>query len=392
MAVSVVVTGFGVFTAFGAGAGALESGVFAGHAAFAPVQRFDTTPFRSSHAATCAPVPDDVDSRRGTPTQYAVFLDCARQALAMAGAPDPATVGIFIGTQGEYTTVTDFWSSTHGAAKPEALAAGLPAWLPTRIAVQLGLGGPRGSFVNACVASTNAVIHGARLVSAGLADAVLCGGAYLVEQELFAKFDSGAAFAADGWMRPFSVDRSGLLLGDGVAALLIESEHSAARRGAEPLVRLSGWGMAADAYHVVRPHPAGDGMALAVHRALQRAGLGPDAVGYVNAHGTGTVANDTAEVAALTQVFGPRVGGVPVSSTKSTTGHLLEASGAVEAVISLLALRTGVLPPTAGFTEPDPRCDVDAVPLLPRRTDPRVAVSINASFGGVNAALVLERP
>ncbi|WP_327031018.1 beta-ketoacyl-[acyl-carrier-protein] synthase family protein [Micromonospora sp. NBC_01740] len=387
---NVVITGFGIFTAFGFGAEPLRTGVFGGNPAFAPVTRFDTACFRARHAATHRWASGDPDA---TPRQISVFLECARAALAMAGPPDPAAIPVLIGTQGDYTAVTDFWSTPEAArgTDPDAGAAGLAAWLPRRLGTELGLGEPRTAFINACVASTNAIIHGARLVAAGRADAVLCGGAYLVERELFAKFDSGAAFAVDGRIRPFSRDRSGLLLGDGVAALVIESEQSAVARGAEPLVRLAGWGMAADAYHVVRPDPAGSGMALAMNRALRRAGVRPERIGYVNAHGTGTAANDSAEATALSRVFGPGAGGVPVSSTKSTTGHLLEAAGAVEAVITMVALRTGLVPPTAGFTEPDPNCELDPVANQARHTSPRLAVSLNASFGGVNAALVMER-
>lgn len=284
---NVVITGFGIFTAFGFGAEPLRTGVFGGNPAFAPVTRFDTACFRARHAATHRWASGDPDA---TPRQISVFLECARAALAMAGPPDPAAIPVLIGTQGDYTAVTDFWSTPEAArgTDPDAGAAGLAAWLPRRLGTELGLGEPRTAFINACVASTNAIIHGARLVAAGRADAVLCGGAYLVERELFAKFDSGAAFAVDGRIRPFSRDRSGLLLGDGVAALVIESEQSAVARGAEPLVRLAGWGMAADAYHVVRPDPAGSGMALAMNRALRRAGVRPERIGYVNAHGTGT--------------------------------------------------------------------------------------------------------
>ncbi|WP_308402582.1 beta-ketoacyl-[acyl-carrier-protein] synthase family protein [Streptomyces sp. TBY4] len=217
------------------------------------------------------------------------------------------------------------------------------------------------------------------------------GGAYLVERELFAKFDSARAFAKDGFVRPFSKDRTGLLLGDGVACLVLESEESAAARGANVLARVAGWGISSDAYHASRPHPEGRGTAQAMESALQVAGLGPDAVDYVNVHGTGTASNDTSETGALRRVFGDRAAHLPVSSTKSTTGHTLEGAGAVEAVITLLALNHGLIPPTANFTTPDPECDLDYVTEGARPASLRRAMTTNSAFGGVNTALLLER-
>jgi 3-oxoacyl-[acyl-carrier-protein] synthase II len=154
-----------------------------------------------------------------------------------------------------------------------------------------------------------------------------------------------------------------------------------------------GWGAATDAYHIAQPHPQGAGLAAAVRQALRHAG-DPDgtAVGYVNAHGTGTKYNDAAETRGLRDVFPERAESIPVSSTKSTTGHLLEAAGVVEFVITMLALTDGVLPPTAGFTRPDPECGLDCVPNRPRAVDLRRALTVNAAFGGANTALVLERP
>jgi 3-oxoacyl-[acyl-carrier-protein] synthase II len=194
-------------------------------------------------------------------------------------------------------------------------------------------------------------------------------------------------------VRPFSADRSGLLLGDGAAAVVLESASAARRRGARPLATIAGWGAASDAFHVSRPHPGGAGLAAAAQRALRRAG-DPDGlrVDYVNAHGTATRFNDPAETRGLHEVFGARADQVPVSSTKSTTGHLLEAAGIVEFVITLLALTDGVLPPTANFTVADSECDLDYVPNTARDADVRRAMSVNAAFGGVNTALVLERP
>jgi 3-oxoacyl-[acyl-carrier-protein] synthase II len=265
----------------------------------------------------------------------------------------------------------------------------VPAWQAAALGQALGVKGPRIAFTNACVASATAVAHGCRLIASGRAETVVCAGAYLVEEENLAKFGSGFALSGEGTMRPFSADRSGLLLGDGAGAVVLESAAGARRRGARALAALTGWGAASDAHHVARPHPRGAGLAAAAARALRVAG-GPR-VDYVNAHGTATRHNDPAETLGVRTVLGTGADRVPVSSTKSTTGHLLEASGVVELVITLLAVRDGVLPPTAGFTGPDPLCDLDYVPNRPRRADIRTAVSLNAAFGGANTALVVER-
>ncbi|MGX1564743.1 beta-ketoacyl-[acyl-carrier-protein] synthase family protein [Streptomyces sp. NPDC055506] len=280
-----------------------------------------------------------------------------------------------------------------GGGAAARYADAVPARLAELLAGQLGLTGPRLTFTNACVASAAAIIHACRLISSGRIDVVVCAGGYLVEEETFGKFDSGRALSRDGMVRPFSADRSGLLLGDGVAAVVLESAEHARRRGARPLASVVGWGAATDAHHIAQPHPEGAGLARAARQALRLAG-DPDgaALGYVNAHGTGTRYNDGAETRGLRAALGKRADSIPVSSTKSTTGHLLEAAGIVEFVITTLALTDGVLPPTAGFTRPDPECDLDYVPNRPRRADPRRALTINAAFGGANTALVLERP
>lgn len=406
----VFITGYGIFTGHGFGEEALRDGVFAGRAAFRAVERFDTRPFRgryaAAHGADGPPLPGTAPAPRRTPSQREALVACGRAALDMAGLTGPQAADVLIGTQGDHRGVTAFWADALGASgspkdssNPAAPAASgsdiaetLPANLPDLVAQDLGLNGRRMAFVNACVASANALLHAARLIRAGLADTVVCAGAYLVEQEFFAKFDSGRAFATDGRVRPFSADRTGLLLGDGVAVLVLESGSRVRARDAEPLGRVTGWGMASDAFHVCRPHPQGHGLAAAMTAALTSAGVAPEDIGYVNAHGTGTPINDTAETQALHRAFGPAAKRLAVSSTKSTTGHMLEGSGAVEAVIGLYALRHKLLPPTAGFGTPDPDCDLDWIPNEPREADVRRVLTTNAAFGGANTAILLEHP
>ncbi|MGW7050433.1 beta-ketoacyl-[acyl-carrier-protein] synthase family protein [Streptomyces sp. NPDC054887] len=394
----VVVTGFGVFTAFGFGEKALLDGVFSSRPAFREVERFDTSPFRCSSAAVYdgdgPEIPGVSFSGDAPPRQHDALLACSRAAIDMAGIAPPKIAGALVGSQGDYTPITRYWRSVaDGADTPDTtfLKDSVPGQLAHGLGDALGLGPLRLTFLNACVASADSILHASRLISRGRADALLCGGAYLVERELFAKFDSARAFAKDGFVRPFSKDRSGLLLGDGVACLVLESEESAAARGANVLARVAGWGISSDAYHASRPHPEGRGTAQAMESALRVAGLGPDAVDYVNVHGTGTASNDTSETGALRRVFGDRAAHLPASSTKSTTGHTLEGAGAVEAVITLLALNHGLIPPTANFTTPDPECDLDYVTDGARRGSLRRAMTTNSAFGGVNTALLLER-
>jgi 3-oxoacyl-[acyl-carrier-protein] synthase II len=381
----VVVTGFGVRTAFGTGADAIRDGVFGGHPAFAPITRFDTTGYRTNTAAT-----------NGEPAPLReVLYDCAEAAIAMSGPPvSDGETAVLVGTAGDFTGLTRFWRENGddlpGHGTPD-VADTVPARQAELLASRLGFRGPRMAFTNACVASASAITYACGLIASGRVSSALCAGGYLVEEENLAKFDSGFALSGKGEVRPFSADRSGLLLGDGAAAVLLESSDHARRRGARALGAVTGWGAASDAYHVARPHPEGAGLAAAVGRALRRAGGTGTRIDYVNAHGTATKHNDPAETRGLRAVFGSGADAVPVSSTKGTTGHLLEASGVVEFVITLLALTDGVLPPTAGFTEPDPDCDLDYVPNRPRRASPRRALTVNAAFGGANTALVLER-
>ncbi len=417
----VTVTGFGVRTAFGTGAEALRRGVFAGVPAFRPTTRFDTGPYRTPMAAAA---PDGPDAVEDWALRHALAR-CGADALDMAGLGPGAEAAVLLGIAGDHTSVTRYWraagpaptgtglsgpgapgeigSNTASAPEQEPgadagqtttrLADAVPAHLAELLAGGLGLNGPRLTFTNACVASAAAIIHACRLISSGRIDTAVCAGGYLVEEETFGKFDSGRALSRDGRVRPFSADRSGMLLGDGVAAVVLESTEHARRRGARPLASVVGWGAATDAHHIAQPHPEGVGLARAARQAMRLAG-DPEgrSLGYVNAHGTGTKYNDGAETRGLRAAFPERAESIPVSSTKGTTGHLLEAAGVVEFVITMLALLDGVLPPTAGYGSPDPECDLDYVPNEPRPADPRRALTVNAAFGGANTALLLERP
>jgi 3-oxoacyl-(acyl-carrier-protein) synthase len=217
-------------------------------------------------------------------------------------------------------------------------------------------------------------------------------GGYLVDPDQFALFDAGRVLADDGQVRPFSAGRRGLLLGDGVGAVVIESAESARARRAVPLVRLAGWGRTGDAYHPCQPHPQGYGLARAVGAALQRAGIRAEDLGYLNAHGSGTGQSDPAETNALRLSLGDAVATVPVSSTKSLHGQALEASGVLELIVTILAARKGILPINAGYLGVDDACRLNLVLGEPLAATPEYAMSLNAAFGGANTALVIGLP
>jgi 3-oxoacyl-[acyl-carrier-protein] synthase II len=215
---------------------------------------------------------------------------------------------------------------------------------------------------------------------------------YLVDADSFALFDGGRVLARDGRVRPFSAGRQGMLLGDGVAAAVLESAGAARRRDAPVSAWLAGWGRAGDAYHVVQPSPDGSGLARAIGAAMRRAGMEPADIGYVNASGSGTGYADASEAAALHRALGGHAAKVPVSSTKSVHGHALEASALLELVLTVLALRAGFLPVNAGFLAPDADCGLELVLDPAREARCRYALSLNAAFGGASTALLVAVP
>ncbi|MGQ4332371.1 beta-ketoacyl-[acyl-carrier-protein] synthase family protein [Streptomyces hayashii] len=372
--VEVVLTGYGVLSPFGFGAAPILDNVFAGRSAISTVTRFDTDTFLCHHAATY----EGRGSAQPFPQQEAITA-CARAAIAMSGIDVIEELPVIIGAKGDLAPKNNMMVRRPAFTVAEAVAE------------DLGLGNPRRTFFNACVASSNAIIHACQLVASGAARAVLCGGGYLVDEQVFAHFDSVRGLSRTGRMAPFSRNRPGVLLGDGAAMLVVESAVGARARGATALAKVAGWGLTSDGFNIVRPDPSGRGMTAAISLALRRARIGAEELGYINAHGTGTESNDSAETAAYRLAFGDHAQSVPVSSTKASTGHALEGCGALEAVITLLALTSSQLPPTIGLTDPDPDCNLGHVVELGRSLETGFALSVNASVGGVNSALLLER-
>jgi len=328
----VSVTGLSILTALGRG----PEAQLAGTAAFSEVQRFDTSNRRVHHAATAADV--------GTLEEE---LD-----LAIATA---------CGQAGVDRSTTPLLLALHTAPSCDF--------------------GQQRIYTSACVSASTAIANAATLIRSGRADRIVVAAAYLVEPDQYALFDAGRALSDDHTVRPFSLNRRGLLLGDGVAAVVLQA--------GEGLAEILGWGRAGDAYHPCQPAPDGRGLATAIQAALTKATLPPDAIGYINANATGTTFSDAAEAAAITRAFAAVRLSPPVSSTKGVHGHALEASGLVELVVTVQALREGKLPVNAGFLERDPACALDLILDAPRPANSSYGMTLNSAFGGANTALVV---
>jgi 3-oxoacyl-(acyl-carrier-protein) synthase len=259
------------------------------------------------------------------------------------------------------------------------------------IAMQLGLHGLVLATTAACAAGNHALAIGYEWIRGGRAPVVLAGGAEGLSRLAHIGFSRLHVVASD-LCRPFDRRRQGLLLGEGAAFLVLEDPVHARARGAHIWAGLAGYGLAGDAYHLVAPHPEGRGAALAMRRALHMAGIAPEDIDYINAHGTGTPQNDSAETSAIKSAFGRHAFQVPISSIKALGGHAMGAAAAIEAIACVLALQHQCIPPTHHLEEPDPLCDLDYVPQVPREARLRWVMNNSFAFGGNNAAVVLAHP
>ena len=372
----VVITAAAVSSAFGRGVAPLLTAALEGTPGFEAVRRFDVADRRVGVAATLPGSPtlrDELDQVVREACDEA-GLSSGRRAqcplyLAVHGDPDLPRA------QGAEANEHD----AHAFARSAARRAGLSTET-VRV------------YTSACVAASTAVADAAAAVARGHVSSVVVTAGYLVDPDQFALFDAGRALAPDGRVRPFSAQRRGLLLGDGVGAIVIESASSAHRRGATVLARLAGWGRAGDAYHVCRPRPDGAGLARAITAALQRGSIRPEAIGYVNAHGSGTEHSDTAEAAALHLALGESAETVPVSSTKSVHGQALEAGALIELIVTVHALRAARLPVNAGYLGRDEACRLNLVLEAGQERPIDYALSVNSAFGGANTALLVGAP
>jgi 3-oxoacyl-[acyl-carrier-protein] synthase II len=265
------------------------------------------------------------------------------------------------------------------------------------LAIRIGVRGPNMALATACASGNNAIGEAVEMIRRGVADAMIAGAseAALVPLAMAGMNVMGALSTRNddpqAASRPFDKDRDGFLMGEGAGILILESLDHAQARGAAILCELSGYGTTDDAHHISAPAENGAGAAISMKHALEDAGLGMEEIGYINAHGTSTPLNDKSETAAIKTVFGEGAYNIPISSTKSMTGHLLGASGAVEAVFSILAIRESVIPATINYRTPDPECDLDYVPNQPREVQVEHVMSNSFGFGGHNATLVFTK-
>ena len=397
----VVITGVGVVSALGLNCRQMWESLAAGRAAIGPLPSFPAGAIKFPNAAIADGFPDErIPARvQDTCDRFAQFLLAAGQeAVAQAGvAPDDprwreAAVITGTGIGGEIAQDESFWS-LYGERKHRVHPMLIPRTMPNAGASQLsmiyGVQGQVYTVSTACSSANHAIGLAWTAIRSGVCDLALTGGSEAPITFGFLKAWEAMRVVSPDTCRPFSRERGGLILGEGGGNLVLESEESALARGATIHAELAGFGMSADAHHLTLPKS--DGAALAMERALKTAGMSPDDVQYINAHGTGTPANDPVETAAIRRVFGSHAEKLAVSSTKSMHGHVMGGAGAVEAAATVLAIQHQVAPPTANFLEPDPECDLDYVPNSARPMEIQGALSNSFAFGGLNAVLAFRR-
>ncbi len=410
MGARVVVTGLGAITPIGVGKEAFFEGLRTSRNGISRVTRFDASAFRTQMAGEVRDfrateyLTEREAHRLARFTQFAVVA--ARMALDDAGlAVDERNrdrVGVVMGCGIGGMEVLEEQIRALQSEGPRRVS---PFFIPMmignmasgQISMFTGARGPNMTVTTACAASTNAIGEAFRVVQGGWADVVITGGTEAaVTPAGFAGFCALRAMSRrndepERACRPFDRGRDGFVMGEGSVVMVLESLDHAVERGARPYAEVVGYGATADAHHIVEPDPEGDGAALAMRRALEDAGLAPSDVDYINAHGTSTPMNDRCETLAIKKLFGPSAKRVAVSSTKSMTGHLLGAAGAVGAAACVFAIATGFVPATINYEDPDPECDLDYVPNAARRARVDVAMSNSFGFGGHNGVIVMKR-
>jgi nodulation protein E len=322
-------------------------------------------------------------------------LVAAREAARGIGFNklDRQRIGAILGAANGQETIDSASRALYEAKAARLHPFSLPRIMPnapaSHVSIEFGLRGPCFAVASACASATHAIGLAFQMIRAGMADMMLTGGTDASITVGFMKLWDALRILSPDTCRPFSEDRNGLVIGEGAGMLVLEDWNHAEARGADIQAEIIGFGMSADAHDMLAPDAAGS--ASAMHAALDDAGIAPEAVDYVNAHGTGTRLNDKTEVAALQAVFGDHLANLPVSSSKSMFGHCLNAAGGLEMAATIFALRNGLLPPTMGFTQADPECPVDCVPNRARNAPIKVAMSNSFAFGGLNAVLLARR-
>jgi nodulation protein E len=398
----VVITGLGAVTPLGLDVPQFRDSLRSGRCGIRPLETVDRTRLRFHNGAEVVGfTPGDhfTEKQLDVLDRFAQFgLVAAREAARDAGVEWTAelrertalvTGSCLGGKISEDQTFAAVYGSEGRRAHPLAIPRAMSNAAASQISMEFGIVGPTYNVSTACASATHAIGQAFALVRSGAAEAAITGGSEAPFTLGHLKKWEALRVVSPDTCRPFSKDRRGMILGEGGAMLVLESLETALDRGAHVYAEVVGFGMSADAHHVTQPSAAG--AARAITAALRDAGISPEQVGYVNAHGTGTTANDPVETEALRLVFREHASRLAVSSTKSMHGHSLGAAGAVEAVATALALHEKFLPPTANFTEPDPACDLDYVPNEAREAEVEYAISNSFAFGGLNAVIVLRR-
>ncbi len=406
----VVVTGLGTISPVGNNPEIAWKNILSGQSGVGPITHYDASEYKTRFAAEVK----DFDPialygsrearRMDRFAQFAVAacMQAVENAQLEIHDGNRERIGVTIGTGiGGLGTLFEqmqiFFERGPSRVSPFLVPMMLPDTAAGMVAIHLGLQGPNMAVVTACATGTNAVGEAAEMIRREQADVVLAGGSEAVIVPIaMAGLSVMTALstrndAPQRASRPFDLDRDGFVMGEGSAILVLESEDHAKARGAHILAEVTGYGATNDAYHISAPAENGAGAALCMRNALRHANLGLNDIQYINAHGTSTPLNDKSETAAIKTVFGEQAYQIPVSSTKSMTGHLLGASGALEAMICTLALRDQVMPPTINYETPDPVCDLDYVPNTCRAAKLDHVMSNSFGFGGHNATIILSR-
>jgi len=397
----VAITGLGAISALGRNVAEFWNSLEHGCSGIAPMETVDRSKLRFQNGAEVK----DYKSTDYFEEKQADYMDrfaqfaviAAREALRDSGveldreARESAAIvtGSCVGGQcSEDSGFVDLYQLGRPRVHPLTIARTMANAGASHISMEFGLTGPAFTISTACSSSSHAIGQAFWMVRGGGTELAIAGGSEAVFSMGFLKAWEAMRVVSPDTCRPFSKDRSGMILGEGGAMLVLEPLDKALARGARIHAEIVGFGMSADAGHVTQPSVEGAGRAI--RSALRDGGIAAAQVGYINAHGTATQLNDAMETSAIREVFGAHADRLPVSSTKSMHGHALGAAGAIEAIATILALRSGVLPPTAGFRLADPQCDLDVIPNQARKAQPEFAMSNSFAFGGLNAVLAFR--
>ena len=406
----VVVTGVGVVSPLGTGNLKNWDAVVAGRSGIGPITRFDASdmPVKIAGEVKDFVAEDFIDKKEIKKMDLFIQYSLAAAQFAMEDSglivteENATRVGVLVGAGlGGLTTIERYHSSLLEGGYKKISPFFIPMLIinlaPGHISMKFGAKGPNISSVSACATGTHSIGDAYHIIKRGDADAMIAGGTestvtplgiggFAVMKALSTRNDDPASAS-----RPFEKNRDGFILAEGAGIVVLEEYESARKRGAKIYGEIVGYGLTGDAYHMTAPAPEGEGAARCIKMALDGAGVNPEDVTYINAHGTSTPFNDLNETLAIKRVFGPHAEKLMVSSTKSMTGHMLGAAGGVEAVFTLLAMEKGVIPPTINYDEPDPDCDLDYVPNTAREKKISYALSNSFGFGGTNATLLFKK-